>query len=160
MRIWGLSAVATLALTGCGVVPDGLFGPRDRPDPVVEVAPAPEEGAIPEDARTAEEFDTTSADDRAAALEAASSSGGETELGTTIATLGDVTQTGIWLKTPLVSEAAQGRVKSTENGKAVAVDLIPLEADPGAGSRISLAAMRLLEVDLTSLAELQVYRSN
>ena len=164
MRRWVLLLGLMGVLAGCAVVPEGLFGQRNRPTPAVEAVPGSdtetEEGAIPEDARTAEEFDTTSAADRATALEAAAASGTEADLGVTIATLGDVTQTGIWLKTPLVSEPSKGRVEATENGKAVAVDLIPLEGQAGAGSRISLAAMRLLEVDLTSLSELLVYRSN
>lgn len=148
------------ALAACNVVPDGLFGQRERPQPVIQTAPVPDEGEVPTDATTAEEFDTTSEDDRAAALEGAASTGGETDLGTTIATLGDVTQTGFWVKTPLVNEASKGRAEVTQSGKAVAVDLIPLEGEPGAGSRISLAAMRLLEVDLTALAELRIYREN
>src|SRR6056297_3298538 len=40
----------------------------------------------------------------------------------------------------------------------VVVDLIPLDASPGAGSQISLAAMRLIEADLTGLPELRVFR--
>ncbi|MCZ7675957.1 MAG: hypothetical protein M5U35_08950 [Roseovarius sp.] len=42
----------------------------------------------------------------------------------------------------------------------MAVDLIPLDAAPGAGSRISLAAMRLIEADLTALPELRVFRTD
>lgn len=148
------------ALPACNVVPDGLFGQKERPQPVIQTAPVPDDDDVPADATTAEEFDTTSEDDRAAALEGAASSGGEADLGTTIATLGDVTQTGFWVKTPLVDEAAKGRVEVTASGKAVAVDLIPLEGEPGAGSQISLAAMRLLEVDLTALTELRVFREN
>lgn len=149
-----------LILAGCGAVQGGLFGNRAAPPPAVEPEAAPEPGAIPEDARTVEEFDTTSAGDRAAALDGASATGEETNLGVTIASLGDVAQQGIWLKTPLVSKEAKGRVEVTSTGKAVAVDLIPLDAAQGAGSRISLAAMRLLEVDLTALTEMRVYRSN
>ncbi|MEO0773941.1 MAG: hypothetical protein AAFZ04_12240 [Pseudomonadota bacterium] len=150
----------TGVLAGCGVMPGGLFGNRDaqppREAPAEEVAPS----AVPDDARTVDEFDTTSADERVAALDAARSTGGEANLGVTVASLGDVAQQGIWLKTPLVSEPSKGRVEVVATGKAVAVDLIPLEAAAGAGSRISLAAMRLLEVDLTSLTEMRVYRSN
>lgn len=139
-------------------MPQGLFGNRDEPPPVAVLETA--EGEVPETARTVDDFDTTTAGERAAALQRAESEGGQTDLGVTIATLGDVTQTGIWLKTPLVSQAAKGRVELSGTGASVAVDLIPLEAEPGAGSRISLAAMRLLEIDLTSLAELRVYRFN
>ena len=145
-------------LAGCGVLPDGLLGTRDRPDPVPQVVPADPETDIPDGARTAEEFDTSSADARNAALAGATDGAAQTNLGVTIASLGDVSETGIWLKTPLVDAPIKGRVEFAEGGTAVALDLIPLEADAGAGSRISLAAMRLLEVDLTSLAELRVYR--
>ena len=89
----------------------------------------------------------------------AGAAGGETDLGVTIASLGAVAEPGIWLKTPLVQAEARGRVEFPEKGTKVAVDLIPLDAEPGAGSQISLAAMRLLEADLTSLPELRVYRT-
>jgi hypothetical protein len=153
--------VVAVSLSACSVMPEGLFGKRNKPEQVLSVEPETvEEGAIPEDARTVEEFDTTSASDRAAALEAANATGGERSLGTTVASLGDVTEAGIWLKTPLVSEPGKGRVEFPGAGTAVAVDLIPLEGSPGAGSRISLAAMRLLEADLTSLPELRVFLIN
>lgn len=162
MALKKLVVVAGLAsvLAGCNAMPQGLFGQREQSQPNISITPSLEEGQVPEDATTVEDFDTTSEDDRAAALEGATSTGGETDLGTTIASLGDVTEAGFWLKTPLVSEPAKGRVQFTENGKAVVVDLIPLEGEPGAGSRISLAAMRLLDVDLTALAELKVFRMN
>ncbi|MEO0750851.1 MAG: hypothetical protein AAFY25_03540 [Pseudomonadota bacterium] len=160
MKKLGFLLACSVILSGCGVMPEGFFSNRDRPDPVVEAAPEPAEDEIPDNARTAEQFDTTSADDRAAALEAASSTDAETDLGLTIASLGDVTETGIWVKTPLVTEGSKGRVEFTRTGKAVAVDLIPLDGEAGSGSRISLAAMRLLEVDLTALAELRVFRVN
>lgn len=155
-----LTVVTATLLSGCGVIPSNIFGREERPEPVIEQAPAEEPGGIPDNARTEEEFDTTSAEDRAAALDAAAGSSAESNLGLTIASLGDVTQTGIWLKTPLVSEVSQGRVEVVDTGKAVAVELLPLDGDAGAGSRISLAAMRLLEVDLTALTELRVYRAN
>ncbi|MEL7013293.1 MAG: hypothetical protein AAFO72_08430 [Pseudomonadota bacterium] len=158
-RVVFLLGLATV-LAGCNAVPQGLFGQSQNPEPIVTVTPSLEDGEVPQDATTVEEFDTTSEDDRAAALQGAASTGGEEDLGTTIASLGDVTQAGFWLKTPLVTEPAKGRVEFTENGKAVAVDLIPLAGEPGAGSRISLAAMRLLEVDLTALAELNVFKVN
>ena len=158
MKNVAFCALSAALLAGCGAtrdgfLGDGLFGSRTPPEPV-EAAPEPTEPtAVPEDARTAEEFDTTSADDREAALQAAQAGTAETDLGLTIASLGDVTAPGIWLKTPLVSEASKGRVTFAEKGTAVAVDLIPINAEGGAGSRISLAAMRLLEADLTSLPE-------
>jgi hypothetical protein len=40
----------------------------------------------------------------------------------------------------------------------VAVDLIPLAAERGAGSQLSLAGFRALGAALTALPELRVYR--
>ena len=145
-------------------MPQGLFDQRQSAAAAPDVAEETEaetesEDSVPADARTAEEFDTTSAAERIEAVEAAAESGAETDLGMTIASLGAVTEPGIWLKTPLVTSPAKGRVEYPAKGTAVAVDLIPLEGEPGAGSRLSLAAMRLLEADLTGLPEVRVYRS-
>lgn len=114
-----------------------------------EKKPAPE----PE-ARTAEQFDTTTKAERIAA---ATTTAGGVRLGSTLASLGDPTDPGFWLKTPLVRVQAQGYVV-TLSGKSVHLTLLPLDAAPGAGSRISLPAMRVLEVALTDLPELIVYR--
>jgi hypothetical protein len=76
-------------------------------------------------------------------------------LGTSIATLGSPTDPGIWLKTPLVSEVSQGRIEY--NGTSVNVELRPSGGAQGAGSQISLAAMRLIEAPLTGLPEVTVY---
>jgi len=81
----------------------------------------------------------------------------EITLGRTVASLGDVTQPGFWLKTPLVSRPIPGRVVWAEGGNSVAVTLIPMPGARGAGSRISLAAMREMEIPLTALPELIVH---
>ncbi len=81
----------------------------------------------------------------------------EITLGRTIASLGDVTQPGFWLKTPLVSRPRPGRVAWAQGGNSVAVTLIPIPGDKGAGSRISLAAMKAMEIPLTALPELIVH---
>lgn len=107
----------------------------------------------PPTARTVEQFDTTTAEDRAAAV--AAPSGGERRLGTTIASLGSPTDPGIWFKTPLVNGVTQGRIEY--NGNSVNVELRPSGGAAGAGSQISLAAMRLIEAPLTSLPEVTVY---
>ncbi|WP_235000554.1 hypothetical protein [Pseudooctadecabacter jejudonensis] len=108
----------------------------------------------PPNARTVEDFDTTSAEDRAEAV-AAPVSSGERALGTTIATLGSPTDPGIWFKTPLVTAVTQGRIEY--NGNSVAVELRPSGGAAGSGSQISLAAMRLIEAPLTGLPEVTVY---
>ena len=105
-------------------------------------------------ARTVEDFDTTSAEDRAAAVVSAPVSG-ERNLGTTIASLGSPTEPGIWFKTPLVTAISQGRVEF--NGKSVAVELRPSGGAPGSASQISLAAMRLIDAPLTGLHEITVF---
>ena len=75
--------------------------------------------------------------------------------GETVATLGDPTEPGLWLRTPLVRVEQEGRVM-TEGGASVTLTLIPIEAEPGAGSRISLAAMQALGASLTDLVPLTV----
>ena len=144
----------------------GIFATTPEPAEVVEVAaPAPVVETLdptpppppPPQARTVEQFDTTSAEDRAAAV-AAPEPAGETKLGNTIATLGPPAEPGIWLKTPLVTELVAGRVEYNDNGKSVNLELRPSGGAAGSGSQISLAAMRLLDAPLTGLLELTVYK--
>ncbi|MEM7470808.1 MAG: D-galactarate dehydratase [Pseudomonadota bacterium] len=92
--------------------------------------------------------------DPAAPVEGAAASTGA--LGETIASLGDPTQPGFWLKTPLVQVQRPGRIEGA-GGAVVQVTLIPLGGEAGAGSEISLSAMRALNLSLTDLAPLQVY---
>ena len=165
-------------LAACSGLGGGLFARRDAASAVRDGSaqthpsqrpdPGPGLGAPQPGARTAEALDTTTPQERAKAVAVAGvgvgagvdSGGGQTDLGRTIASLGAVGEPGIWLKTPLVGAPARGRVEYPEKGTAVAVDLIPLDAAPGAGSRISLAAMRLIGADLTALPELRVFRLN
>jgi hypothetical protein len=127
---------------------------------VAPEAPAPEPLAVAPlpkpTARSAEEFDTTTPEQRAAAAEAPPAAS-ETRLGTTIASLGDPTDPGFWVKTPLVAAPARGRAEAG-NGRSVQVELIPSGGDAGAGSQISLPALRLLELPLTDLPELVLFR--
>ena len=116
----------------------------------------------PANATTAAQFDTTSAAEKTAAVEAAqdaAKSGEGKALGTTVASLGDPAQPGLWIKTPLVKSAAKGRVVYPKNGKAVELDLIPLDGPAGAGSRMSLAALRVVEAPLTDLSEVKVFKN-
>ena len=170
MKNWIVSVTLGIALAGCAQV-EGLFGPdasgartkpaanaspdavaAERSDPL-ETSPVPVSAA-----RTAEGFDTSTESQRAEAVAAAQTTGGAVDLGVTIASLGAPTQPGFWIKTPLADRAGKGRVDYPEKGTSVVVDLIPLDASPGAGSQISLAAMRLIEADLTGLPELRVFR--
>lgn len=79
-------------------------------------------------------------------------------LGVTVASLGDPSRDGIWIETPLIKSPGKGRVTYVKSGRTVKVDLIPIDGPATAGSRLSLAAMRLLDAPLTGLPEVQVYR--
>ena len=126
-----------------------------EPAPVVETLDPTPPPPPPPMARTVEQFDTTTAEDRAEAT-AAPEPAGETRLGTIIATLGSPADPGIWLKTPLVTELVAGRVEY--QGKSVNLELRPSGGEAGSGSQISLPAMRLLDAPLTGLLELTVYK--
>lgn len=153
--------LAATMMAGCAGGPDWLK-PRDsQPDqadaPAAAAPNAPGTAAAvrpPRTARTVDEFDTSSAAEKAAAQEPAA---GGRDLGLTIASLGAAGEPGFWLKTPLVTAPGPGRAVYPANGKSVKVDLIPLDGAPGAGSRMSLAALRVLDAPLTGLPELQIY---
>lgn len=84
---------------------------------------------------------------------------GEMRLGTTVASLGDPTATGFWIRTPLVTAPGKGRLEDPKTGASVQVDLLPLVGDRNAGSQISLAALRLLGFAPSDLAQIVVWRS-
>ncbi|SMY07770.1 D-galactarate dehydratase [Flavimaricola marinus] len=132
-----------------GAVPASVDVPPETLDPTPPPPPPPT-------ANTADEFDTTTAEDRAAAL-AVPEPAGEQSLGTTLATLGDPADPGIWMETPLVTELVMGRVEVTATGKTVVLELRPSGGEVGSGSEISLPAMRLLEIPLTAIQELAVF---
>ena len=125
--------------------------PAAGPDTMQTDLPKPSKSA-----QTVEQFDTTTSAQRQSAIETAPV-GGERKLGATVGSLGNPAEPGFWLKTPLVSAAAKGRVEYPANGKSVAVNLIPIDGPKTAGSRVSLAALRLLGAPLTGLPELVVY---
>ena len=112
--------------------------------------------SVPKEAKTVEQFDVTTPQERAEAA-AVPVAAQEKSLGTTVASLGDPTQAGFWIKTPLVSAPAKGRVVYPGNGKSAQVDLIPIEGPDTAGSRLSLAAFRIIEAPLTGLPEVEVF---
>ncbi len=155
-----------LFLAGCdgNFSQGGVFKPKpDEPDKVENDSgprPAARPAAVAAKpaatAHTAEQFDTTTAEQRAEAVVEASS-GGARKLGTTIASLGNPAEAGFWIKTPLVSKPSKGRVEYPATGKSVAVDLIPIDGPKTAGSRVSLATLRLLGAPLAGLPELIVF---
>lgn len=116
-------------------------------------APAPRPAAR----ATAAQLDTTTPEQRAAAAKPAQAA--EVKLGSTVASLGDPTEGGFWIKTPLVKERGLGRIVDLATGKSAKVDLIPLDGPASGGSQVSLPALQLLGVSLTDLPTLEVYRS-
>ena len=149
------SVVLMAALSACSQMPFGKgqerteIGAQGSAEADMITAPRPKPAA-----KTADAFDTTTAEQRAAA--AAKPVTAEARLGKTVASLGDPTDPGFWIKTSLVTAPAKGRVENPATGQSVQVDLIPA---PEGGSRISLPAMRLLGVSLTDLPEVVVYKS-
>lgn len=132
-------------------------------DPFVQNAPAVGESTLPPattapppsaTAATADALDTTTPEQRAAATAAPAAP--TASLGTTVVSLGSPTEPGLWLKTPLVKTESQGRVTNPATGKSSIVTLIPLDGPQTAGSRMSLAALRLIEASLTDLTEVTV----
>ncbi|MFS4582692.1 hypothetical protein [Phaeobacter sp. C3_T13_0] len=73
----------------------------------------------------------------------------------TVASLGDPSQSGLWMETPLVNSSQLARVRSPK-GTEVTVTLRPISGDNSAGSRLSIDAMRALGLPLTELVEVQV----
>lgn len=149
-----LVLLGLLGLAGCANGP-AFLQPAGNVKPADTVETAVSTVAPPADARTEDAFDTTTEEERAAAV-AAPEPAGERSLGTTVATLGSPTDPGIWMETPLVSSVTQGRVEAA-NGKTVNLELRPIEGPSTAGSRISLPALRLLDVGLAGLHTLTVY---
>ncbi len=126
---------------------DDVTRPEARPEAVAGAAP----GAA---GRTAAAFDRASPTERAAAQAGAGQAGAF--LGETLASLGAPGETGFWLLTGLVRKPMQGRVEIA-TGQSVGVELRPSGREPGAGSQISLSAMRALDLPLTSLPTLRVF---
>ncbi len=114
-----------------GVTPNVLVRPQARPD---------QEAVAPQTADAAPEPEVSVG-----------------TLGRTVASLGDASQSGLWLKTPLVQQERTGRVFYPETGKSVAVTLIPIEGPVTAGSRLSLQAMQELGAPLTALPTVDVF---
>lgn len=160
----------TVGLSGCGAVSDrlGVLKPRAADTATSSAVPLPEAVKVeqtaldpvttapppPPAARTAEALDTTTAEQRAAATAPAAQ--GAQVLGTTVVSLGSATEPGLWIKTPLVKTEMQGRVTNPATGKSSTVVLIPIEGPQTAGSRMSLAALRLIGASLTDLTTVEV----
>ncbi|MDT1063000.1 hypothetical protein RM190_14060 [Paracoccus sp. CPCC 101403] len=105
-------------------------------------------------AQSVAQLDTTTGAEQARA--AAPASAGR-KLGVTIASLGDPSESGFWIKTPLVKTETGGRIVNPANGKSANVRLIPLGGPASGGSQVSLPALQMLGVSLTDLPEIEVY---
>ncbi|MBN2741073.1 MAG: D-galactarate dehydratase [Rhodobacteraceae bacterium] len=149
--LMGLGLV--LAVAGCAQL--GIT--RNGPAPGLQSGTSEAATPVPKSSGpNAASLDTTTAAQRAEAAQKPAS--GETKLGVTIASLGDPTDPGFWMRTGLVSVESKGRIENPKTGKSAKVTLIPSGKPAGAGSEVSLPALRLLEVPLTELPELTVYR--
>jgi len=129
-----------LALAACGGFP--------FLKPAPDAADAPVEAAI-EDSSDVSDLPADESGGRPADLVGAGPQ-------RTVASLGDPAQTGLWLKTPLVTTQRPGKIKLVASGASLDVTLIPIEGDAGAGSRLSLQAMQALGVSPADLVELDV----
>lgn len=131
-------------------IPDeNTLRPRARPGSG-HAGPGLISGARPEELDT-----TTKAEVDAATTITADAA--ERKLGTTIASLGDVSVPGFWMQTPLVAAEINGRVTWADNDNSVNLTLKPKEGANAGGSQISLAALRALGIPLTALPELIVF---
>ncbi len=137
----GLSRPGADRGASAGIEEDTGTRPRARPDGM---------------SRSAAALDTASPESRNAAAQDAAAPA--QRLGSTVATLGAPGEEGFWIKTPLADAPGRGRVYYPGSDKSVGVDLIPLDAAPGAGSRLSLSAMRMLDAPLSGLPEVDVFR--
>ena len=161
-------ALLTLAAPGCARLQSALPGPDPSPPRPVVLPETPEEIAaavagagraepLPADRRTAEDFDTTTPEERAVAVAAAAEEAPERPLGRAVVSLGDAAEPGLWLETPLVEAAGPGRLAYAPAGTSVLVELRPSGGAAGSASRASLAAMRLLEAPLAGLPEVEIF---
>ncbi|MCR8826436.1 hypothetical protein [Pseudosulfitobacter koreensis] len=163
MKTIPMILMCACTLAGCAQLPEFL---QPRPDGAAsgEAAGAqtrpqsrPASAVPAAGARTVADFDTVSAEEKAAASAPAPVGG---RLGTTVASLGSPSEPGLWLKTPLVQTEQAGRVSFAGTGKSVAVTLIPIDGPASAGSRMSLSAFQTLGAPLTGLPEIEVFSAS
>jgi hypothetical protein len=156
MRYLGLLLILSAGLCGCAVFQPGgretgsVSGPAAA-EPGTEFAPAAATVALGARSVSAAALDTTTAEEKAAAL-AAPAKGGERELGKAVVALGPPADQGMWLSSSLVTAVAEGRVV-TASGQSLAVELRP----GSGGALLSLAAFQALKLPLTELPEVTVF---
>lgn len=167
MRIRLALLLSALTLAACDQLPTAPDAPAappveaTAPPPVRVVTPvltAGKPGGAPLSRPAAarpEAYDQSTAAEKAAATAAPAAPA--RKLGSTIASLGNPTEQGFWIKTPLAKATGQGRLVDPASGKSVNVDLIPLPGPESGGSQVSLAALQMLGVPLTGLPRLEVF---
>lgn len=138
--------VGLVALSGCSML--------QAPTPPVQeaqIAPAVSTTPLGAQGRSATALDTTTEAEKVAARSAPAASG-ERELGRATVALGPPAETGLWLRTPLVTSAVPGRIVSA-SGTSLAVELRPGTG----GALLSLGAFQALGLRLTDLPVVTVY---
>lgn len=136
------------AVSGCAVVD------RLKPGGAAEATPAAMPAPAPGDETPT--VDDTETPDGADAAPAGPAAGPGGKIGTTVASLGDPAQGGMWLETPLVTATAAGQV--AYEGRTADVELRPIPGPATAGSRMSLAAFQALGAPITGLPTIEVRR--
>lgn len=148
-------ATAPAAPEAPAATPAAASAPIRTAAPVLTASAAPSRAPLSRPAAARPEaYNQATAEERAAAVAPVTQA---RKLGTTIASLGNPTEQGFWIKTPLVSASGKGRLVDPASGKSVNVDLLPLSGPESGGSQVSLAALQMLGVSLTGLPKLEVY---
>jgi len=144
------SRILLILLAGCAA-PTAPKGPSEAP--MSALGPQAQAAVPAAEARTVEEFDTTTQAQRDAMRQVPQVA--EEQLGRTVASLGDPADPGFWAVTPLVAKVGPGRLVDPKTGFSVMVELRPRAGD--GGTEVSLPALRALGVPLTALPEIVVY---
>ena len=141
--------VLPIVLAGCASLPFGNgSGPGAEAPPPVPASVARSSSPLAGPAVRPESLDTVSEAEKDAARAAAAAAPAGGELGTVTVALGSPTETGLWVKSALVSEETPGTVR-TAGGDAIAVTLRPLGG--AGGPQISLSALQALGLPLVGL---------
>lgn len=149
--------LALLLIAGCAQFPTSDETPLDAETTVQAAAEESDDGSddVSEDASEDAEPETRP-QARPDAPQAQPVAAAPRLVATTSVSLGDVTEPGVWIKTPLVTATTPGRARSAATGQAADVTLIPINGPPTAASRASLQAMQALGLNLTDIAEVEV----
>lgn len=139
---------AGLIIAGAAILLAGCSGGVKVPDFLKPRLP----GSGKDETRSIEALEAATEEEIAAAITIPVRRG--QSLGRVVGSLGNVAEGGFWLKTALVAQEIPGRVVVVGTGKGVNVTLRP---DSGGGHRLSLAAMRALELPLTALPDIEVF---